>query len=1032
MAGSNPQLAIRIAANTDELKRNLAEGRAAIEALGPSVAKMTATWNTNAAAVVQKANNITAALHGVSVGTLTASDAAKNLKALDIAMAQLRSSGAPVPALMQQTADKLRQVSGAAAGGVAPVQSLTSKLQGMAGTLGLAFGAAAVVSGLKSLISNTFTYAETIKDTSAKMGVSMQATQRWKFAAEQTGASLENVSKSVLKLSQGLAGGDKGLKEALATAGVQFESLRGMKPEDAFNTVAAAIAKIPDPMLQAKVALEAFGKGGAELLPALREGFVSLADGVATMSDDTINRLDDAKDAWAAFGRAVTIYSGEVVGAMMSVSRAFLSDWTTAAQIMKVAGEQGMAAAIAMALGIDKARNSIIELSGSSKMYALAASKAGDSVKEIAAALNLSEKNVQAYIDSLKKAGAGAGELTAEQQKALEAAKKLREEFQKKVDAWTGVAAQTELAALRKAIDAAGGVAKLSTGKYKELGATLSGLQQDGAFLGAEFRKIALNHDLLNSKIPVTMANYKLLADAMKLTTNIKLGSAPPPIDALPKVGYDVSGIVAQMRLSLAMAGKNPDIALTGAKVGKTFGVNFGAAIANLGSVIVGAIQGGGKVAASIFASIGAGLGADLGTSITNGMTKTLADGTKAVAGTFAKMIGGLAGPLGALAGNLLGGVFDKIFNNAGRAAAVKFSESFGGFDKLRQELNVLGDEGERLWIQLTQIAKGEREVAAATAAITAALAAFKVSPQGMAESTYQTREQLQLLANQAKATYDYMLASGLYTASELTKAWAAYKAAMGQLGGSGAPAGALGFPTRAQLQEAAKDAEETYRYIRDSGLYTAASVDQAFQQWQDSLIAAGDAGATALKKIDAEMKSLQDSIAMEAPEEVMGVIEAEQRARLKALEEEKAATLVKIEEELRAEEAAAVTAEASAQKAFDKTLVDARALDGEMRRIFSQGYDIPFRFQGMPGGGSGGAGNGGPQAHGGDYRVDKPTWFMAGEAGPERATFTPLRGGGGGGGGDQTIVVQVSEETLVRAVVRGAPRYVKLRSRAR
>lgn len=52
------------------------------------------------------------------------------------------------------------------------------------------------------------------------------------------------------------------------------------------------------------------------------------------------------------------------------------------------------------------------------------------------------------------------------------------------------------------------------------------------------------------------------------------------------------------------------------------------------------------------------------------------------------------------------------------------------------------------------------------------------------------------------------------------------------------------------------------------------------------------------------------------------------------------------------------------------------------------------------------GAGNG--QAAGGDYIVSSPTTFTAGEAGPERATFTPL----GHGGGDPEI----------KALIRGLP----------
>lgn len=62
-----------------------------------------------------------------------------------------------------------------------------------------------------------------------------------------------------------------------------------------------------------------------------------------------------------------------------------------------------------------------------------------------------------------------------------------------------------------------------------------------------------------------------------------------------------------------------------------------------------------------------------------------------------------------------------------------------------------------------------------------------------------------------------------------------------------------------------------------------------------------------------------------------------------------------------------------------------------------------------MSGGGQvlstiGNVGIGGAQATGGDYMVNRPTLFLAGEAGPERATFTPLSGGGGSSFGDMYI----------------------------
>jgi len=53
----------------------------------------------------------------------------------------------------------------------------------------------------------------------------------------------------------------------------------------------------------------------------------------------------------------------------------------------------------------------------------------------------------------------------------------------------------------------------------------------------------------------------------------------------------------------------------------------------------------------------------------------------------------------------------------------------------------------------------------------------------------------------------------------------------------------------------------------------------------------------------------------------------------------------------------------------------------------------------------------GGPQANGGDYMVNRPTLFLAGEAGPERATFTPIGNDGAsiGAGGRPNVYIEIS-----------------------
>jgi hypothetical protein len=63
------------------------------------------------------------------------------------------------------------------------------------------------------------------------------------------------------------------------------------------------------------------------------------------------------------------------------------------------------------------------------------------------------------------------------------------------------------------------------------------------------------------------------------------------------------------------------------------------------------------------------------------------------------------------------------------------------------------------------------------------------------------------------------------------------------------------------------------------------------------------------------------------------------------------------------------------------------------------------------------------PQAAGGDWMVNRPTLFLAGEAGPERATFTPQRGGAQAASGNSNyhntsnVTIQVTD-TLAAAYI--------------
>lgn len=149
----------------------------------------------------------------------------------------------------------------------------TKKASGTAKMLGDAFKALAPALSVGAVVGAFNAYADftgMLTDLSAKTGIGVEALQRLKYAAEQNGGTLEQVTGAITKLGSSLAGGDASAMGALKALGLSFESIRKMAPDQAFTAIADAIAKVPDPMAQSKLAMDLFGKSGADLLPMMK------------------------------------------------------------------------------------------------------------------------------------------------------------------------------------------------------------------------------------------------------------------------------------------------------------------------------------------------------------------------------------------------------------------------------------------------------------------------------------------------------------------------------------------------------------------------------------------------------------------------------------------------------------------------------------------------------------------------------------------------------------------------------------------
>ena len=130
-------------------------------------------------------------------------------------------------------------------------------------------------SAFSQFIGGTAGALASIDDLSKRTGISADIIQGYSLAANQSGVSVETFGKAIQKLTVNLGEAQTGNATAVrsfADLGLSVSDLSRLKPDQAFNAVAAAISKLPNPAQQAAAAVSLFGKSGVELVPIFQEG----------------------------------------------------------------------------------------------------------------------------------------------------------------------------------------------------------------------------------------------------------------------------------------------------------------------------------------------------------------------------------------------------------------------------------------------------------------------------------------------------------------------------------------------------------------------------------------------------------------------------------------------------------------------------------------------------------------------------------------------------------------------------------------
>lgn len=154
-------------------------------------------------------------------------------------------------------------------------------------TIGKKIGQA--IRAFPDAIKGAIDHADELGKASQKIGISVEALSRLEYAAKLSDVELEGLTNGMRKFSQVVveaAGNSKsGAAQAFSALGISIKDAAGnlRSNDEIFADVADRFSRMEDGALKTSLAVQLFGKSGADLIPLLNSG----RDGLKQMADES-------------------------------------------------------------------------------------------------------------------------------------------------------------------------------------------------------------------------------------------------------------------------------------------------------------------------------------------------------------------------------------------------------------------------------------------------------------------------------------------------------------------------------------------------------------------------------------------------------------------------------------------------------------------------------------------------------------------------------------------------------------------------
>jgi hypothetical protein len=803
------------------------------------------------------------------------------------------------------------------------------------------------------------------EDMSLATGVTTDGLQQLAYVGANYGVGIDMMSRAIEQFSAKLANGDKNATSAVQELGLNVKSLIASGPQEAFLQFADAAGRIEDPMSKGGIAAEALGgKLAKTLLPALGDLRTKMNEVPkdAIISEATIK---SAHDFEVGLEHLETRLKSWTVTAISAVHNGWLviGDAITNQRTL-LPDEAAMVDKVTESLKAQVSAAGPV-LSNADLLKNKISALNADAIAPLDATQKANILTLKSYGESITEIAKDVGSNAVAVKLFIDAHTKAEEQAKKSAEAMKKLAAEVDNLASRM---------KVTSGVSAEFLNTLDGLSK-GAVADLE----QITGAKMQTQVTSLQEAYDHLTRFGMQPTTAELQKMADMAGELMKKGADLSPELADLAVRFgALDPKMVPVSQLMGEIGGKIKLTIPETLKLRDSLVL--LERG-------FADLGTAihsLSPDIGTAIIDfaHMFKAIDDSEKAFTnmkkafsvGDMLSGISSLASGIGGIvaaaidAGKAISGLWNHFFGSSGRDAVVAFAQSFGGFDQLQKKLETLGAAGQQMWIKLTQQV-GRNDLAAAQAeiaVITAALAGQDAYLQRLPNEMQKYGLTWEQAGHQAEQAHLDEIAKGLIQDfADLTKG---------------------GFDVSTVTKAMSSSIDDYIHEALRTGTEVPAAMKPLLQKMIDMGTLTDDAG-NQITDLSASGISFAETLT----EGFQSVVDAINQMT-EALTGNKPGSLINSLNTI-----GGVVVHPKIQPTYD-------------------GSGMPSDWPGS----GGGASYGGPQASGGDYYVTKPTYFLAGEAGPENVSFGGAHGSRSSASPRllQPIVVQVGQRQLIQAVI--------------